>query len=91
MGSLHPLEADPPLIVDPDAVLTFSVRRQSLQVITGNPREVLTKWLRIRGCEAVFQLDGGNPRKQEFVRPEQNVGISCPCNSGSSDSLPLYT
>src|SRR5262245_58739344 len=38
--ALSPNEADPPLVVDPDAVLARPVRRQRLQPVAGRHREV---------------------------------------------------
>jgi hypothetical protein len=39
-GALRPLEADPPLIIDPDAPLSLTVSPQSFQPITGKPGEI---------------------------------------------------
>jgi hypothetical protein len=38
--ALRPLEADPPLIIDPNAPLPLTVSPQSFQPITGKPRQV---------------------------------------------------
>jgi len=38
--ALPPAKTDPPLIVDPDAVLTFSVTRQRLESVSWNCRDV---------------------------------------------------
>ena len=40
-SAFSPLKADPPLIIDPDAVLTFSVTRQRLESVSWDCRDVL--------------------------------------------------
>jgi hypothetical protein len=42
-ASIFPTEADPPALVDPDAVLTLPVPFQSFQMITGRHSQVLEK------------------------------------------------
>jgi len=39
-GALRSFEADPPLIIDPDAPLPLAVSLQGFQPITGKPSEI---------------------------------------------------
>ena len=39
-SAFPPLKADPPLIIDPDAVLTFPVTRQRLESVSWDSRDV---------------------------------------------------
>src|SRR5262245_6072583 len=62
--SASPYEADPPLIVDPDAVLTLSISPQGLEPVSGRHPEV-----RERSCPVEEQelssrraLKGSKPR-----------------------------
>jgi hypothetical protein len=50
-SSTWPLEADPPLLVDPDAVLTFSVAFQGLEAIASDVPQVLQAVCRVQDLQ----------------------------------------
>jgi hypothetical protein len=54
--ALGPLEADPPLVVDADAVLAFAVTAQGLQRVAGQGREVLQARGGFQPVEPFFSL-----------------------------------
>ena len=54
---LRPAEANPPLVVDPNAVLSASVARELLQPVAGRDSEVGQDFGGIEDCE----LPEGNP------------------------------
>ncbi len=46
--SLFPHEADPPLVVDPDAILSFSIAGKLLQPVSRRNPEILERFRRIK-------------------------------------------
>src|SRR5699024_1455655 len=60
-SGVGPHEADPPLVVDPDAVLTSSVAFESLEPIAGRDPEVLER-LRRSHLAKLAQCDSMDPR-----------------------------
>jgi len=85
VGARRPLETQPPLPVDPDAVLIFSVTRQSFQAIAGELRQVSQAGCRFQDTQTLFRLVtealkschplafGETPSPRVFVIPDQGT------------------
>lgn len=58
---VSPLETNPPLIVNPDAVLAFPVSRKGLESVSGRNPEIIQRHRRIQQVEFLLglSLDGG--------------------------------
>ena len=76
--SFFPHETDPPLVVDPDAVLPPPIAGKSLKVIARKRAQVVESL----GCVKLRELtlcDPGNaPKLARRVSLEQRLGISVP-------------
>jgi hypothetical protein len=55
--AIAPNKTDPPLIVDPNRVLPFTVSMQCFQLISGRRRQNA----QLRGCVKLEQFPNGNP------------------------------
>ncbi len=65
-GPLRPLKTDPPLLVDPDAILSLTVTPQRLQPVSGKAPKRLQMWCRLKAIQPNFSLsakalEGRNP------------------------------
>jgi hypothetical protein len=89
---LRPLEADPPLIIDPDAVLASPVSSQRLESVSGRSPEI--EKLR-RGIEPIKRDIGAIPRESlqpsDMLAAGKQLGITVPilgrhCSTPFNDS-----
>lgn len=66
VSSLRPLEADAPLLIDPNAVLALPVARQGPQPVAGQPGQIPQVDCRFQNAQSLFglmaeALKAGNP------------------------------
>jgi hypothetical protein len=82
IGDLHikgiaflPLEADPPLIIDPDAVLSFPIPFKCFQAVTGRLRQILERphAVQIQKLPPGLPLNGLKPTYGQVI--EQSLSI----------------
>ena len=65
-GAVPPVEANPPLIVDADAVLSFSVSLQHLETVTGQGGDIAKPGSRL---QAIQLQTGGSLDAGECLHP----------------------
>ncbi len=73
--ALLPFEADPPLVIDPDAVLSLPVPLKYFQAVPGRLREVLEcpHTVQIQKLAPGLPLYGLEPAHRQVI--EQSLGI----------------
>jgi hypothetical protein len=73
-----PNEADPILVVDPDAVLTTSISTESLEVVAGERAQVVKPVRRVQLHQLALSDPGDAPEAPRRLALEQRLGISAP-------------
>src|SRR5438128_2805650 len=75
IGSWRPLEADAPLLVDPDAVLSFSVASEGLEAVTGELCQVPQTGRRFESPEALLGLTPETLESRDPLTLRQAPGL----------------
>ena len=86
-----PFEADSPLPVDPNAILSLAVSAQGLQAIAWKAGQILQASCAIQSLEAAFRL-GDNPLKTaDPPAGEKRFGVFIAKASNHVDFTPIYS
>src|SRR5437870_117287 len=72
--AFRPFEADPPLIIDPDAVLTLSISAQRFEPVPGQRREIPQRRRRLETVQLQLgrTLNAGKPPYTRTKGPNWN-------------------
>jgi hypothetical protein len=73
-----PDEADPILIVDPDAVLSTPISAESLELIAGERAQVVESLCRMQLHELALSDAGNAPKPTRRIAIEERLGVSIP-------------
>jgi hypothetical protein len=73
-----PAEADPPLIIDPDAVLSFSVATQSLQPIAGRNPQVIEAGGDLELAQLAASHDRDTLKAPDALSAREGFGVGTP-------------
>jgi hypothetical protein len=84
--AIPPAEADPPLVVDPDAVLTLAVSVESLQSIPRRNAEVIKRCCRIQHPK-LPQCDPLHVRSQSFDPLSAEQPLSVPVSEAPDHAV----
>jgi hypothetical protein len=86
-----PLEADPPLVVDADAVLAFAVTAQGLQRVAGQGREVLQARSGFQPVEPFFSLSCETGELLDPLAFGKTLGLGVPVAHDHSSKIAIVT
>src|ERR1700727_772004 len=88
LGSLgRPTEADAPLLVDPDGVLSRAVFRQRFEVVAGRGREVHEQRRHVEHLELAFGLGLEGSKLADALSAEEALGLFAVEGSDHSGAL----
>jgi len=76
--AILPDEADPKLVVGPDAVLAFAIAGKGFQAISGEGAKVFQSLCRMQLRELALRDPGDTPKPTRRVPLEQRFGVSAP-------------
>ena len=73
-----PEEADPVLVVDPDAVLPTPVSTESLEVVAWERSQVVEPLRRVQLRELALRDPGNAPKPTRRMAAKEGLGVSIP-------------
>jgi hypothetical protein len=73
-----PYEADPILVVDPDAVLTTSISTESLEVVARERAQVVKPVRRVQLHQLALSDPGNAPKPPCRMALKERLGVSIP-------------
>jgi hypothetical protein len=77
-AAVLPHEADPILIVDPDAVLPSPISAESLEVVARERAEIVESLRRVQLHEPALRDPGNAPKTTRGISLEERLGVSIP-------------